>query len=192
MCEEEEYYDAFPQGMIAREFSINRQFDDFEAFIETCKLGDLKMNKEKLSHVKRWRSAYSITKLCTQLDNLFPGRNKNKDGIFGDRNLCPAYSDHSPTAVVNGLGVVTGIDITHDPVSGCSVPKILDNISSSRDKRIKYILHNGRILRSYCHEGKKSWTWHRYEGLNKHKNHTHISVLSVDELFDDSCSWHIL
>src|SRR5829696_5119070 len=68
-----------------------------------------------------YRIAKSLGKLRTQANSRWAGRNKSSDGWIGD----PAHfargdaSDHNPHVKDGSTGVVTALDLTHDPSSGC-------------------------------------------------------------------------
>ena len=94
------------------------------------------------------RIAKSLGKLRTQANARWPGRNKASDGWIGD----PAHfargsaSDHNPHVQDGSTGVVTAVDLTHDPNSGCDAGVLAEVLIASRDPRIKYIIWNRRIV----------------------------------------------
>jgi hypothetical protein len=69
--------------------------------------------------VREWRGAKALFRLRDQINATFPGRNKASDGLIGDAAHATRASDHNPWVIDNGVGVVTAIDITHDPMQGC-------------------------------------------------------------------------
>jgi hypothetical protein len=84
-----------------------------------------------------YRIAKSLGKLRSQANSRWPTRNKASDGWIGD----PAHfargaaSDHNPHVRDGSTGVVTALDLTHDPNSGCDAGVLADviralNISS--------------------------------------------------------------
>lgn len=83
--------------------------------------------------------------------------------------------------------VVTAMDITHDPNSGCNGRKIVDALVASRDPRIKYIIWNKRIISSIT----SPWVWRSYSGGNPHTKHFHLSVNARKTLFDSTAPWQI-
>ena len=139
----------------------------------------------------RWRNAKANIKLRDQVNAKFPNRKKSSDGTIGDSNHCPGSSDHCPNVVVGDTGVVTAIDITHDPDSGCDAHAIADALLASKDVRIKYIISNGRIGSSYSANGNPAWEWRDYSGSNPHTKHLHLSVLSQASQYDNTNDWEI-
>ena len=111
--------------------------------------------------------------LREQFDDSYPSRDRTSDGWIGDTRHTTRPSDHNPD--VNGW--VRAIDVDRD-VSGKSKPDLMPDIAdqirilckSKKEKRITYIIFDGRIASS-----KKAWAWRTYEGSNKHNHHCHIS-----------------
>ena len=111
--------------------------------------------------------------LREQFDDTFPDRDRTSDGWIGDTRHAARPSDHNPDA----NGWVRAIDVDRD-VSGKSKPDLMPDIAdqirllckSKREKRITYIIFDGRIASS-----KKNWAWREYTGANKHNHHCHIS-----------------
>ena len=75
--------------------------------------------------VSRWRVAKSLEHLRTQVNNAFPNRSKASDGTIGDISHQGRESDHNPWVVDAGIGVVTALDVTHDPAHGCDAGKLV-------------------------------------------------------------------
>ena len=111
--------------------------------------------------------------LREQFDDTFADRDRTSDGWQGDSRHASRPSDHNPDA----NGWVRAIDVDRD-VSGKSKPDLMPDIAdqirllckSKKEKRITYIIFDGRIASS-----KKSWEWRPYKGSNKHNHHCHIS-----------------
>lgn len=131
-----------------------------------------------------WRLAESLKTLRSQINEALPIRDKSSDGSIGDENHASRSSDHNPWV---DDGVVTAIDITHDPRNGFDSYKFADFLREIRDPRIKYVISNGRIFSSEV----SAWTWRKYSGSNKHDHHVHISVLPRKGLYDDSHPWDL-
>jgi hypothetical protein len=89
------------------------------------------------------------------------------------------------------VGVVTALDITHDPSHGCDANAIVKAIRDSRDARVKYIIWNNQIVSSYSAEGQPAWTLRRYKGENLHTTHVHISVKVDKPNYDSTATWKI-
>jgi hypothetical protein len=125
-----------------------------------------------------WRVAKSLEVLRDQINRAAPRRDKSADGTIGDAAHAARKSDHN----VSG-GVVNALDITHDPDDGVNAGLIADTIRASGDKRVTYIISNGRIADS----GKP---WRKYNGKNPHTMHFHVSVVN-SPLEDDTAPWQI-
>lgn len=136
-----------------------------------------------------WRLARSLDELRQEINDLFPARSRISDGTIGDQAHRATVSDHNP----NAAGVVTALDITEDAERG--VPEIVDAIFAQiierRDRRVKYLIHEGRICRSYDKPGIPAWTWAPYDGENAHTIHGHISVVTDPPLYDSTRPWGI-
>lgn len=130
-----------------------------------------------------WRLAESLKVLRDQVNERWPDRNKSSDGSIGDQAHQHRISDHDP----DKNGVVTAIDITHDPRSGCDSYALADILRGTRDQRIKYIISNRRICSSYV----DPWVWRPYNGANPHNHHMHISVLDIPAKYDDKTPWNL-
>jgi hypothetical protein len=115
----------------------------------------------------------AVIQLREQFDDSYPSRDRASDGTIGDTRHAARPSDHNPDA----NGWVRAIDIDRD-VSGRAKPDLMPDIAdqirllckSKREKRISYIIFDGRIASS-----QKSWEWRTYTGANKHNHHMHVS-----------------
>lgn len=134
-----------------------------------------------------WRTAESLKTLRDQINAMAPHRSKASDGTIGDAQHASRSSDHNPWVTDGGIGVVTALDITHDPLNGCDAGKVVDAIVANRDKRVKYIIYNRRIISSAVHP----WTWRTYSGTNPHTKHCHISVKSDKTNYDSTADWQL-
>jgi hypothetical protein len=127
-----------------------------------------------------WRLAKSLERLRAQVNAAAPNRDKSADGSIGDAAHSSRTSDHNP----NPSGVVCAIDITHDPDGGLDSYALAETLKASGDKRLKYIISNGRIWNPPVAPG-----WRKYTGSNPHNHHVHVSVKSA--LADDTSDWAI-
>lgn len=115
--------------------------------------------------------------LRLQVDDSFPDRDRTSDGWIGDTRHQARPSDHNP----DEQGIVRAIDIDRD-LSGKAKPDLMPDLAdqirlcAKSDKRISYIIFNGRIASS-----KKSWAWRPYDGINKHNHHCHISFTKAGD-----------
>jgi len=135
-----------------------------------------------------WRLAKSLVKLREQINALYPNRDRASDGTIGDQRHRASKSDHNP----NRAGVVQAIDIDEDLSQGLDAMPIVNALVASRDPRIKYIIYEGRMIRSYrAKNGTPPWTWTKYTGSNPHKHHFHLSVVDDPVLYDDAREWDL-
>lgn len=130
-----------------------------------------------------WRVARSLERLREQVNALAPNRGKASDGTLGDLRHQATKSEHNP----NAAGVVTAMDITHDPAGGCDCQVLADSLVASRDERIGYIIWNKRIISSTVSPG----VWRKYEGSNPHTKHLHITATQAAAVYDDARDWNI-
>jgi hypothetical protein len=131
-----------------------------------------------------WRLATSLERLLQQVNALAPKRAKTHDGTIGDRAHAARASDHNPQN-----GVVRAMDLTTDPAGGFDAQRLVNALVLSRDPRVSYIIHRGRIWRSYAKPGIPAWTSETYRGSNQHTAHVHVSVVADPRQYDDSRPW---
>lgn len=144
-----------------------------------------------LEAARQWRVAKSLLQLRQQIDARFPNRKKGNDGTIGDSAHAVRTSDHNPWVVADGIGIVTAMDITNDPASGCSGQWLADILTRNRDPRIKYVIWNRRICNSSALGGAVPWTWRPYNGQNPHTGHVHLSVKPDRGAFDSGQPWQL-
>lgn len=135
-----------------------------------------------------WRAAACLIHLRDQVNRLAPHRSVASDGTIGDDSHATRDSDHNPWVREGPIGIVTAIDITHDPAGGCDAAAIVDALVASRDPRIKYIIWNRRIINSRV----QPWVWRAYNGANPHNRHLHLSVVPLKVLYDSPGPWRIV
>jgi|1186.fasta_scaffold604614_1 hypothetical protein len=141
-----------------------------------------------------WRVAESLLKLRAQINSKFPGRSKASDGTIGDENHCPGTSDHCPQVNDGGVGVVTAMDITHDPAHELDAGQVADHLRLTHDPRIKYIISNRRIANFQPLDGQPAFAWRPYTGANPHNKHFHVSVRpgkSGSSGYDTTTDWDV-
>lgn len=136
-----------------------------------------------------WRAAEALNKLREQVNVTYPGRDKSHDGTIGDAAHQSRASDHNPWIVDGVNGVVSAIDIGHDPANGCDANEIVAALLASRDPRIKYVIWNRRIANSAAIGSVPGWTWRAYTGANPHNKHFHLSVKAEKSRYDDRSEW---
>lgn len=132
-----------------------------------------------------YRRAFSLDKLMSQLNTMFPDRDKESDGWIGDLAHSKRKSDHNPW-LKDGKGtpVVTGQDIDKDISATVTTSDLLKVFLKNKDPRIKYIIFNGKI-----YQRKNGFIPENYTGPNAHKHHLHLSVAKEESLFDNTNAW---
>jgi len=116
------------------------------------------------------RLSKAASQLRLQVDDSFADRDRTSDGWVGDTRHSRTISDHNPDAE----GWVRAIDIDADlsKQKGQSV-YLADQIrlaAKNGERRITYVIHMGKIA-----SPKKRWAWRKYDGINAHNHHIHIS-----------------
>jgi hypothetical protein len=115
--------------------------------------------------------------LRDQVDTWFPDRDvKSPEGWLGDSRHAARKSDHNP----DKFGWVRGLDLNARLQSSDSLaPYLADQIriAAKQDKRISYVIYNGRICSKIL-----NWKWRKYKGINPHKKHIHISFTTLGDL----------
>ncbi len=114
--------------------------------------------------------APSCRAALAQADELAPARSKASDGICAS----PQHHQQNPTS---DHETGDAWDLTHDPDHGCDVDALFATIIARRDPRVKYLIRNGQMWRSYDKSGIPAWTPAPYNGPNPHKKHGHCSIL---------------
>jgi hypothetical protein len=109
--------------------------------------------------------------LREQVDDIFVDRDRRSDGWIADaRHQKAGTSDHIPDP---SNGIVRGLDFDANLDSRANTSVYLaDQIRecAKRDKRIKYVIHKGKIA-----SAKSFWRFRPYTGINRHDSHIHIS-----------------
>lgn len=137
---------------------------------------------------KAWRLAKALDVLRSQVNTAFPHRRKQNDGTIGDAAHATRASDHNPWV---DDGVVTALDITHDPANGCDCHLLSELLLRSRDPRIKYIIWNKRIANQKARDDYPPFAWRPYSGASDHTEHMHVSVLAAKIFYDCEQLWTI-
>jgi hypothetical protein len=134
-----------------------------------------------------YRLARALDALRAQVNDKWRNRSKASDGWIGNAEHASRSSDHNPWVKDGSAGVVTALDITHDPQGGCDSYALAESMLKSRDRRIKYIISNRRIAAGT--DGPQPWAWRPYNGTNPHNHHVHISVKADRAYYDDTTPW---
>lgn len=131
--------------------------------------------------------APSLVAFYQQADARWPDRANGSDGTLGDTAHASRTSDHNPKAP-NPPGWVDAADITEDFDNGPNLPALWDHLIATRDRRVKYLIYEGRIVKSYVDSsGRPAWVPQPYTGTNAHAHHLHVSV--TPEGRDDTSAW---
>lgn len=134
-----------------------------------------------------WRLANSLHTLREQINERWPKRSKTHDGTIGDQSHAGGVSDHNPSIMDDIHGVVSALDITHDPKSGCDAHALAEHLRLQKDSRVKYVISNGRIFSSTT----SPWQYRKYTGKNAHRSHIHISVKADKKHYDSKAKWKL-
>lgn len=136
-----------------------------------------------------WRLAASLTTMRNQINAHAPKRNKASDGTIGDaaHARSGSASDHNPHVKDGKTGVVTALDVTHDPRNGVDTYALAEHLRQQRDGRIKYVISNYRIFSATV----SPWTWRKYTGSHPHHTHIHVSVVSTKSGYDNAGDWSL-
>lgn len=114
-----------------------------------------------------WRLAQSLEVLRREIDAAAPNRKKTYDGTIGDAAHARRASSHNP----NKYGVVTALDITHDPNGGCDCAVLFEHLRNYPHPNLRYIIHARKVARRTS-----GWEVKSYTGSNPHTTHIHIAV----------------
>ena len=145
------------------------------------------MADEGLEAIRPWRVAESLMALRKQVNAAAPHRSTASDGTIGNAEHAARTSDHNPWVIDGSTGVVTAMDITHDPANGCDAGVLAEALRSGKDARIKYVIWNRRIASATVHP----WEWRPYTGANPHNHHMHLSVQEEKAKYDSTAAWGI-
>lgn len=129
-----------------------------------------------------WRVAFALDELRKQATLAWPNRSRISDGTIGDLAHQNRTSDHNPWVPPPRGGVVTALDLTHDPANGADMHKLTEAVKN--DPRIKYVIWNRRIWNPSI-----SASWRNYTGSNPHTSHAHFSVKATAALYDSRARW---
>ena len=130
-------------------------------------------------------STPALLTLKAQIDEAYPDRPTASDGWLGDTAHQARKSDHNP----DPDGSVDARDFTDWPAKNLA-ENVTDALVRSRDPRIKYVIWNGRIVKSYTDgAGRPPWVWQTYTGPSPHTKHFHISGTDAGE--NDTNPWII-
>lgn len=119
-----------------------------------------------------WRLAPALEQMRREADAIAPDRSRRSDGTIGDAAHAARRSDHNP----DDDGLVTALDLTHDPAGGWDAHARVEQIRRRQDPRVSYLISNDRI----AGPGAGGWEWRPYRpgvaSRNRHTQHAHVSV----------------
>lgn len=141
--------------------------------------------------------APSLVRLRSEINTLYPGRDKSTDGWIGDAAHNARKSDHNADWDSTPPGMVRAIDVDEDLYGpnttdkGAVAQALVDRII--RDPRVAYVIYEGRIWqnpavyrnggwRPYTSAGKSGW-------FNPHKMHFHVSIRHGARWENDTSPW---
>lgn len=114
-----------------------------------------------------WRLARSLETLRAEVNAFAPNRSKISDGTLGDPAHASRDSRHNP----NRFGVVTALDLTHDPVGGFDAHAFARGHVKDPHPELAYVISNAQVAKRST-----GFRWEPYTGLNKHEHHAHFGV----------------
>lgn len=134
-----------------------------------------------------WVVSDAIKTLADQVEAAWPDRHPT-DGTVGSRghDRGNPRSDHRPSRQAP-FGIVRAVDIGETVEDRGEL--LAEQIRQSRDPRVRYVIHEGRLFSSYNHRNGPPYVWRRYSGTNPHLNHVHVSVLRRGDT--DGRPWRI-
>lgn len=113
--------------------------------------------------------APSCKAALAEATRLWPNRRRTSDGICSS----PKHQQQNPNSD-HDYGEAW--DLSHDPANGCDCNTVVLRIVQRRDPRVKYVIWDRTIWRSYDKPGLPAWTPQRYTGSNPHTQHCHVSI----------------
>jgi peptidoglycan hydrolase-like protein with peptidoglycan-binding domain len=136
-----------------------------------------------------WRTANSLVLLRKQAREFFDY--SVRVDFIGDAAHASRVSDHNPWIIdPDGPNVVSAGDFF---LPAEWLQAFVDQLVNSRDRRIKYIIHNRKIWRSYRTNVNQppAWEPESYIGINPHVSHVHLSVNSAKAFYDNVDPWPV-
>ncbi len=129
-----------------------------------------------------WRLASGLVVLAQQVDEVWPKRHA-ADGTLGNLSHSSRTSDHNPDT----NGIVRALDIGEVVENDAMI--VAEAVRKSKDRRVKYVIHEARMYSYYWKNGVPPFTWRTYTGSNLHWNHVHFS--SRRSYDSDTSPWEI-
>lgn len=124
---------------------------------------------------KSWYVAPALLQWRKETDALWPERNKASDGFLGDAAHSARDSQHNP----NDRGSVNACDTG---IIGID-PYRLVNVAI-KDSRTWYVIYNHTIW-----SRTNNFRPQKYNGVNGHEHHVHVSILTSVTAENDTRPW---
>lgn len=134
--------------------------------------------------------APALVKLRSEINALFPRRDKTSDGWIGDPSHSARTSDHNPDWSAGGVVRAIDVDVDdHDPTKDIRRMVLEACIG---DPRVWYVISNGVIYsRTF------GWAARTYTGPSGHFGHVHVSIQGANgisrelaqRIENDTSSW---
>lgn len=130
-----------------------------------------------------WWLSEAGQRLRKQVDAKYPKRDKRSDGSIGDASHQARKSDHNPDRTSRPAGVVRAIDIDadldpKDRRGAWQLAEALRKAAASGDKRIRYVIYDGRITSGTYPWSR--WKWRVQKG-DPHRHHIHVSFTKAGD-----------
>lgn len=116
-----------------------------------------------------WAVCDPVHALGLQVESAWPERHPSDGTLAGGNHAIWPASDHGK----DPNGVVRAIDVGVLLGQGS---QLVSQLVESRDYRLRYIIHNRLMWRSYPKPGIEPWEPAPYTGSNGHINHVHVSM----------------
>ena len=131
-----------------------------------------------------WVLTRGLTRVRSELDTVFPSRDRTSDGSVGDQAHASGVSGHNPDRTGraeyrdgDALDEVRAIDVDRDLAPGSAtdwmelvVQHLVKKARSGQYVPFRYIIYKGRIW-----SRTDGWKTRTYTGANRHDKHAHLS-----------------
>lgn len=138
---------------------------------------------------RKFYTSKGLNALMDEIEAAYPKAGPG-DGTVASKghDAASKKSDHRPYPYTASPGVVRAVD-AGEYIEDQGIA-IAEAIRKSRDPRIKYVIHEGRLFSSYNHSNGPAWSWRPYAGtVNPHKDHVHVSLNSKGD--SDGSPWNL-
>lgn len=119
--------------------------------------------------------APSLAVLRSEINRLWPNRDRRSDGWIGDAAHSARVSDHNP----NERGSVNALDIDED---GPDMARLVTALIG--DPRVNYVIYERTI-----YSRSRLWIPRPYYGSNPHDKHLHVSIRQTLAAEQDTRPW---